>query len=180
MTLMQIITSALREMGYEPDAQNIETFRRKFTLFANEGLNELSRAMELRRTDTLTITDGEISIEELPYNCVKIIEVAQNGTSLDFYRGSSTTHIKVSTTGDVQVEYRYVARPLSSDTDVPGIPESLHNLLVIYICAREYSTANVDTQDRSKIYYSMYMKGKAAAQQDYGEVETYTIKNKGW
>ncbi len=176
MTLIQIISSALEQLGHTTDSQTQEEGRNKFTQLANEGMFDLGAAIKLRRTDELTVDDnGEIDITGLPYICSKIISVKQGDTSVNFNRGSGTYSIKVDAAGTVQVEYYYLPKEMSSDTDVPGIPANLHHLIVLFITAREHSTANVDTQNRYNALYNMYRDGKAQAARHYGEPENYTV-----
>lgn len=179
MTLTQIITAALEQQDKTTDAQMQETWRDKFTQLANEGLVDLATALRLRRTDELTVdANGEISLDDLPYECLKVLQITQNGIAVAFYRGSDTFSYKVNATGAVDAEYRYLPRQLSSDTDEPGIPERLHGLLVAYICAREYTTNDETTQSRARYFYEIYNTGKLRAEKTYGEPEAYAIYNK--
>ena len=179
MTLNDIISSALEQAGRSTDAQTVSTWRRKFTALANEGLMDLGDAIKLRRTDTLTVANGEIDLTLRPYAVSKVLSIRQGSSELDVARGSATSKLKVAATGSVTVEYRYYPHEMSSDTDVPEIPEPLHHLIPIYVCEREYSGGNVDTQNRWNAPYSLYREGRAQAKRNYGEAESYKITNKG-
>lgn len=179
MTLDQIIVAALEQLERSNDAQTQGTWSDKFTQLANEGLIDLAQALKMWRTDAATVgADGELSIEGLPYECIKVIDVRQDGKSVGFSRGKTTFTLSVPVTGAVDVEYRYIPKALSSGTDEPGIPERLHSLLVTYVCAREFTTNDEQTQRRSNIFYELYQTAKMQAQKTYGEPETYAIVNK--
>lgn len=180
MTLIQIISAALVQLGYSTDAQTQKVWRNKFTQLANEGMVDLSEAIKLRRTDRVSITDGEISIDDLPYECLKVLSVKKDGAELAVSNGSATNKVAVDATGSVDVEYQHLPKEMSSDTDKPGIPSHLHSLIVTYICACHHMTANVDTQGRYSAVYNKYLSGKAKARKHYGEPENYKIVNKGW
>lgn len=180
MTLMQIISAALQQLGYATDAQTQKVWRDKFTQLANEGMLDLGEAIKLRRTDSIPVTGGEINLDDLPFECVKVRGVSQNGADVSYSRGSATGKLAVSATGEVSVEYQYVPAAMSYDTDKPGIPERLHNLLVTYICACHHMGANVDTQNRYNPLYSKYLSGRAAAKRYYDEPIGHSIINKGW
>lgn len=179
MTLTQIVTAALEQMDRTTDAQMQETWKDKFVQLANEGLIDLAVALRLRRTDPLVANDdGQIDISELPYECLRIVRVTQNARPVAFSRGGASYLFRIGATGRVDVEYRYLPRQLSSDTDEPGIPERLHGLLVTYICAREYTTNDEVTQTRAKHFYDLYHAGKTRAEKAYGEPEAYALYNK--
>lgn len=180
MTLIEIISAALQQLGYTTDAQTQKIWRAKFTQLANEGMVDLSEAINLRRTDSISVSNGEISIGDLPYECMKVLKISQDGTEITMSKGKATDKIAVSATGSVDVEYRYLPNNMSSDTDKPGIPTHLHSLIVTYICACHHMTANVDTQGRYNAVYNKYLSGKTKARKHYGEPENYKIINKGW
>lgn len=178
MTLSEIMIAALQQLGQTTDAKTIEVWRPKFTQLANEGMLDLARAIALRRSDALTANDaGEISVFDLPYECTKVLDARQNGSSVTCSKGSATGRLLVGGSGETTVEYRYVPPDMVNDTDKPGIPDRLHHLIVLYITAREHSTANVDTQSRYNALYQMYLAGRAEAEAHYGEPEWYQLRN---
>lgn len=188
MTLMEIISSALEQQGKTSDAQVVHEWRDKFTQLANEGLIDLAGALKLRRTDIVTIPpNGILNIEngipdtENPtkyHACLKLVGIRQGSRFVRYGRGPSTYEIRVGTTGPVEVEYRYLPAQLSNETDVPGIPERLHPLLVDYVLAKDISTNDITTQQRASTFYQLYQEGKLQAQRMYGEPEFYGIRNK--
>jgi len=180
MTLLDIISSALTQMGNTNDAQVMHEWRDKLTQIANEGQADLAAALRLRRTDSIDLgDDGLLDIKsDLPYECLKVIRVLQNGREIPFGRGPSTYEIRVNASGTVEVEYRYLPKPMSNETDEPGIPERLHTLLVNYVLGKDITTNDITTQSRSQQFYELYERGKAKAQKEYGEPEFYGIVNK--
>jgi len=180
MTLVSIITDALATIGRSTDAQSLDAWRQKFTIFANDGAREIADRLNLRRTDTITATDNQIDISDLPQQCVKVVKVKQGDSELTFTMGPDSRHIDVGVSGDVDVEYRYVPQKMEDDIDQPGIPEHLQNLLVPYVVYREHMTADPNMQRRSDMYFQDYMSGLQRAKKTLGEDDTYKLYNTGW
>lgn len=180
MTLVNIITQALTELGRTTDAQQMESWKDKFTVFVNDGMRDIAEYLELRKTDTVTAAVGKISVSDLRDACVKVVSVTQNGSEIPFNMGSTSDEIEVPVEGEMQVEYRYIPKDLRNNTDKPGIPEHLHHLLVSYVVYREHMTADPTMQRRSNAFYQMYETGKRQAKKTLGEDDTYSIYNVGW
>lgn len=180
MTLVNIITQALTELGRTTDAQQMEAWKDKFTVFVNDGMRDIAEYLELRKTDTVTAAAGKISVSDLSDACVKVVSVTQNGSEIPFNMGNTSNEIEVPGEGVMQVEYRYIPHDLRNNTDKPGIPEHLHHLLVSYVVYREHMTADPTMQRRSNAFYQMYETGKRQAKKNLGEADTYSIYNVGW
>jgi hypothetical protein len=180
MTLVSIITNALATIGRSTDAQSMDAWKQKFTIFANDGAKDLAHYLQLRRTDTITATDNQIDINDLPFDCEKVVSVKQNGSDLSFTRGNASNKINVGVNGDVEVEYRYLPKDMADDIDQPGIPEHLHHLIIPYVVFKEHMTADPNTQRRADMYWQDYDKGRRDAKKTYGEEDTYKIYNAGW
>lgn len=178
MTLAQIIAAALEQLDRSNDAQMQEVWGDKLTRLANDGLIDLAAALRLRRNDEVEVHDGVIDISTLPYECLKIIGISQDGKRYRFWRDQTTYEFKTDAEGKVRIEYRYLPDQLSSNTDIPGIPERLHSLLVTYIVAREYTTNDAATQRRAEYFYQLYEQGKRRAEKMYGEPAAYAIFHK--
>ena len=177
MTLSQIVATALDQLGHSNDALTLGEWSEKFSQLANEALLDIANRLKLRRTDPAVVSDtGELSIDQLPNECTKVLSIWQGNRLIPFGRGRTTFTIQVDATGEVEVEYRYVPPIMANETDEPGIPERLHSLIVTYICAREWTST--DEQNRSNPFYELYNSGLVRAQQTYGEPETYKIYNK--
>ena len=180
MTLVSIITEALATIGRSTDAQSMEAWKQKFTIFANNGARDMAIKLQLRRTDTLTAVDNTIDISELPHDCIKILKVTQNGTELTFNQGPDKEHVDVGVDGDVEVEYRYLPAKMVDDYDQPGIPEHLQDMLVKYVVYNEHITADPNLQRRADPFYQDYMAGINLAKKTLGEDDTYQLYNTGW
>lgn len=180
MTLVNIITQALVELGMTTDAQQMDEWKQKFAMFANDGMRDLAEYLELRRTDTVTVPDGLFRVSGLEHTCLKVVGVTQNGASLPFHTGRTSDEILVDGTGEMQVEYRYVPNEIKNNTDQPGIPPYLHHLLVSYVVYREHLTADPTMQRRADAFFRMYETGKRKARKTLGEENTYQFLNVGW
>ncbi len=180
MTLVSIITQALVTLGRSTDAQSMEAWKEKLTIFANDGAKDLAEYLKLRKTETITAEDNQIDVDKLSAICVKVVSVKRNGSDLDFTMGSDTRHINIGQSGDVEVEYRYLPKEMENDIDTPGIPEHLHHLLVPYIVFREHQTADPTMQRRSDSFWQTYNFGKNEARRNLGELDTYKFYNTGW
>ena len=180
MTLGDILSAALEQLGRTVDAQQQAKWRAKFTQIINEGLIDIAEHLKPRRTDTLCVTDGEIDVRALPRECTKVLGVFRDGAAAAFSRGSETARLRVCAEGEVQVQYRYIPKALSSDSDEPELPPRLHALLVTYVCAREYQSRDENTQRRSNPYFTQYMQAKERARQDCGEPESCAITGVVW
>ena len=180
MTLISIITQALTTMGRSTDAQSMEAWKDKLTIFANDGAKDIAKFLQLRQTETIAAEDQQIDINDLSNTCIKVCAVKQAGSDLDFNQGSDSDHINVGTEGDVAVEYRYLPPDMAEDIDEPGIPAYLHHLLIPYVVYREHMTADPTMQRRSDLFWQTYYQGLMDAKKNQGEVNTYQLKNTGW
>ena len=180
MTLLEIVSSVLEQQGKTSDAQVVHKNRDRLTTIINEGLIDLASDLKLRTTETVDLgTDGILNLaEDLAQECTKLIGIRQNGRNVRYGRGPSTYEIRVDATGPAEVEYRYMPARLTNDTDVPGVPERLHPLLVNYAMGKDNTTNDVTAQQRANQFYQLYEAGKARAQRMYGEPEFYGIINK--
>lgn len=164
MTLNDIITSALAQLDRGHDAQTLDVWRGKFTGFANDGQYDLANSLKLRRTDTVTVTDGEAT---LPRECIKFIEVVQGNKRY--------SRIKDCPDGEAEITYRYSPKKMANTTDQPDIPEHMHGLIVTYVVARERASGDVTTQRGANIYMQLYEAGKTSLRPNRDE---YSIINR--
>lgn len=180
MTLISIITQALIVLNRTTDAQSMEAWKDKFTMFANDGCADIAEYMNLKKSEEVEITDGVLHADQLTEDCQKIISVKQNGSDVSFTLGDMTGDVKIGTSGKVTVEYRYLPAPMSNDIDEPAIPKQLHPLLVPYIAHCEHMTADPTTQRRSDAFYQKYLQGLKQAKRNLGEEDTYKITGVQW
>lgn len=180
MTSLEILQSVLLQQGKTTDAQVEHKNRDRLFNLLNEGLIDLASDLKLRTTETVDVgTDGILDlVEDLTQECTKLIGIKQNGKPVRYGRGPTTYEVRVFTTGPVEVEYRYMPARLTNDTDVPGVPDRLHPLLVNYVLGKDNTTNDVTAQQRANQFYQLYEAGKARAQRMYGEPEFYNIINK--
>ena len=180
MTLVNIISQALIEVGRTTDAQQMAAWKDKFTVFVNDGIRDLAEYLHLRMTDTVSAADGKIDIGDLSHSCVKVVAVRQNGSDVTFQTSGSSNAIEVTGNGEYEVEYRYIPKEVQNNSDQPAIPEHLHHLLVTYVVYREHMTASPTMQRRSDAFFQTYERGKRKARQYLGESDSYAITNVGW
>lgn len=177
MTLSEILSQTLTELNRTTDAQQVEAWRGRIVPYINEGMRDLARYLQLRRTDTVTATDKTINVSDLPHACIKVVSVTQDSRDIGFRLSSFSDRISVDTDGEMQVEYRYIPTDIKNDTDVPGIPQALHRMLVTYAAYRE-NLAN--DPRRADGYRQMYEIDKRFLRKTMGEEDTYNIINVGW
>ena len=177
---MEIRSAVLKQQGKSTDAQVVQENRDRLTTVINEGLIDLTQDLNLRTTETVDIEDRRILdiAEDLSQECTKLIGITQGGMAVAYGRGPSTQQVRVDAAGEIDVEYRYVPAQLTNDTDVPGIPERLHPLLVNYALGKDNTTNDITAQQRAGQFYQLYEAGKLRARRMYGEPEYYRIINK--
>lgn len=176
MTLNEITTAALVQLGRSTDSQTIEEWRNAFNRYANDAIKDIAETMQLYRTDTAPVADGVINTADLPYCCYRVLSV---DGSVRFTPGRSAGEIVFATDKETaEVRYRYIPKAISNASDVPGIPEHTHPLIVLYILARERASRDAATQRGSSVYYEMYNAGKAKLRPHLGEPDTYKLLNR--
>ena len=180
MTLETIIRRALIELGRGVDAQSTEAWSERFTMFANDAVQDLAEYLELRRTDTVEVEWTTLPLSLLERPCLKVLSVKKAGTDVIFTQGASSEEIMVGTNGTLTVEYRYAPKEMANRIDEPDVPENLHPLIVSYAVYREHLTADPTMQRRADAFYQLYETGKRKARKTLGETDTYAFKNTGW
>lgn len=180
MTLLNIITRSLVELGRTTDEQSISAWREKLTIFANDGIDDLAEHIDARRTDKIEAENGAFLLSKLPRSCLKIVSVKKNGSDIEFTLAANSKEVQVDAEGEIEVEYRFSPKELQNDTDVPDIPEHLHKLVVSYCVYREHMTADPTMQRRSDAFYRLYEEGKRKARKNRGETDAFALINTGW
>jgi len=177
MTLVNILTRALVELGRKTDAQSMDAWREKLTIFANDGCADLAEYLNLKRTDTVTATDGIVKLSDLERGCRKIVSASQNGSSLSVTETNDSKTINVGSSGEVQVTYRYIPKDMENDIDSPDVPEALHRLIVTYVVYRDHLSLDPSMQGRATAILQVYERGRMNARKKYGESDIYSIYN---
>ncbi len=179
MTLNDIIVSALAQLDRGHDSQTVDTWRDKLTRYANEAVTDLATILQLRRTDTLQVTNNTADIAALPRCCVKVLYIARNMSRIPFIAGSSSTQIRVlCDDGPVQLHYRYLPDDMTSPTDIPELPAYCHGLIVTYVVARERASADPSMQRGANVYFGLYNASKRGLRSLVGEPDQYQFVNR--
>ena len=179
MTLNDIIVSALAQLDRGHDSQTVDTWRDKLTRYANEAVTDLATILQLRRTDTLQVTNNAADIAALPRCCVKVLYIARNMSRIPFIAGSSSTQIRVlCDDGPVQLHYRYLPDDMTSPTDIPELPAYCHGLIVTYVVARERASADPSMQRAANVYFGLYNASKRGLRSLVGEPDQYQFVNR--
>lgn len=178
MTLTDIVTGALQQLGRSSDRQTMDTWEKQLTAYANEAVMDIAKTVGLHRSEPVEVADGEIDLSALERSCIKVISVKQNGEHVFFRAGSATNKIAVLAEGPVVVDYRYKPQDLSNSTDKPEVPLHTHSIIVTYVVARERMSQDVSTQGGANPYFEMYHSKLNALRSNSGEPDKYKITNK--
>lgn len=179
MTLNDIIVSALAQLDRGHDSLTVDTWRDKFTRYANEAVTDIATALQLRRSDTMEVQDGLLDTASLPRCCVKVLTLHRGLTRLPFITGPDTAAIRVlGGDGPAKVHYRYLPDDMRSPTDVPELPEYCHGMIVTYVVARERASADPATQRGASLYFELYQAAKRRLRAVRGEADCYQIQNR--
>lgn len=160
MTLSDIIVAALAQLGRGHDQRSLDTWRRKFTRFANDAICDIAATMKLYRTESMHIEGSTIDTVRLSRPCLKVLAVTQDGFPLKFTVGEGSGLVCVRGTGVVEVTYRYIPDTVQLPSDVPEIPEYMHGLIVSYVVARERMSGDTSSQKGYDAYMQLYEIGK--------------------
>lgn len=178
MTLNEMIVAALSMLDRGQDAQTVETYRNAFTLYANEAMYKLARAYQPRRTQRVKLAGHCFSLGDLERECLRVMAVRQGGRPVYFNQDTETGRFVCRAAGEVEVTYCYLPQDLSSTTDAPELPESMHRLIPEYIVARHRSGGDPDTQGAFVAYYQEFNAGLGEIQKShYGQPDTFLFKN---
>lgn len=177
MTLNDIIVAALAQLDRGHDAQSLDTWRDKFTRFANEAVLDLCGQYQPRRTEDIKIEKGLFNVALLSHECIKVYAIEQGGKPLRF-SGMDTGMLAVGGSGAAQATYRFVPAILTSPTDVPEVPGWMHGLIVCYVVARERAAGDVGLQRGGNVYFQMYEAGKRGIRPHLGDTDSYRIVNR--
>ena len=178
MTLNDFITGALVQLGRGTDAMTFDTFRAKFTVFANEAQNDLAETLKPFRTDVLSPVNNEADLRSLTRECVEILRINQSGRPAAFTRGDSSNIILLPCDQPAAITYVFRPKPLENLDDACELNLSAQNLIIDYIVGRERMSGDVSTQGGSRMYLALYENAKARLKSSIGEAEAHRIINK--
>jgi hypothetical protein len=180
MTLKELLTGALLQLGRGTDAQTLESWRDKLTRYINDAMIDLTADLQPRRTDTLTLTDGTLITSELPRAAVKILALTRGDVRLPFYYGLATDRLRVPCVedGEIDVTYRYMPESLKVDTDIPDLPEWCHGALISYAVGRERAAGDGASIAAARACFELYNASKRVMRAHRGELDAYAIQNR--
>ena len=159
MTLSQIITQALRQLGEDP--QDVSEYEESFTIYANMGYDIAVREyLKPRRILCFELDENGYAPVR---GCIisKVIrltdkdghdaafDLAGDGRSLTVWRDDLKNQ---SVTALCEISFP----PLEEGEDEPQIPEYAHSALCDYICYRHLSSGNLAKQSRAQFYQTSF------------------------
>ncbi len=183
MTLNDILVASLAQLDRGHDAQTLDTWRDKLTLFVNDAVKDIAAAIPQKRREKVKLIGGRIQTESLSRECLRVYRVIINGADVEFTDGEETGAVYIEnaqrlSVNDVEVLYAFAPRTLTSPTDVPELPEICHGLIVCYVVGRERASGDVSTQSGSNPYMRLYENGKSALRQRAGGQNRFRIVNR--
>ncbi|MBQ9950321.1 MAG: hypothetical protein IJO93_06345 [Clostridia bacterium] len=156
MTLNEIIAAALTELGRGHDARSMDSFRKKFTNFANDALYDLAASFKLHRTEQVRVDGSTVDTRMLSRECLKVLAITQDGFPLRFSECEASGIVCVRGTGLVDVTYRYMPDSMSVASDEPEIPHYLHGLIICYVVGRERMSGDTSSQKGANAHMQVY------------------------
>jgi len=179
MTLKELLTGALLQLDRATDAQTLEAWRDKLTRYLNDAIIDLTGELQPRRTDELTLTDGTLSLMDLPRAAIKVTALTRDGKRLPFYYGFGSDDLRVpcAPDGAIRVTYRYMPEPLRYDTDVPDLPEWCHGALICYAVGRERASGDGASLAAARACFEIYQAARRNMRAHRGELDAYAIEN---
>ena len=188
MNLREIIEATLIELDRGTEADTVAMYAKKFTMYANEAVNEIARRF---KACTLNYTELEgnpvgfdITSSDFDHACKRIVRVlpatvTESGGVISFtahfdkrpyefkqiVHGTPYIHVwgNDAKAGDaIAVEYLYVPNPMTVESleglepDSPDLPPHLHELIPLYVRAREQCGQDPALQGTSSAYFSLF------------------------
>ena len=180
MTLQELLTGVLRQLDRGTDAQTVEAWRDKLTVYINDAIVDLANEFQPRRTDPVTVADGRIDLAALPRPCVKVTALTIGEQRWPFYYGTGCSELRVpgAADGPATLCYRYVPPRLSADTDVPELPEWSHSLLVLYAAGRERAAGDGASLAAARACFELYNAAKRGIRAHKGEADAYAFTHR--
>lgn len=182
MKLSDIIVSALNDLDGSTDAQSIEAYSTKFTMYANAAIRLIAERYAATRTETMSLTDGIFSVDDLERECIKIVAVLdEEENAVEFYQkpqGSGDFFCDTDYTS-VDVTYTFYPKLLSNTSDEPELPKFTHEYVPLYIVARSRSGGDPDTQGAAAVHYQLFNAALSKmGNASRGDPQSYKIINR--
>ena len=164
MTTLQLMEMTLRKLDRPTDNDTVALYKERLLGYLNEALLDLAAEFRPWRRDTLTVTNGQAELSDLPLACLKVLAARVDGQRRLFYYGSTRGTLLFPGMGDgtVELTYRYQPALLAELSDEPQLPEGLQGLLAEYAAARERSRFDAASQNAARLDLTVYreLKGK--------------------
>ena len=169
MTTQQLIKLTLRKLDRPTDNDTVALYRERLTGYLNEAILDLTVELRPWRRDSVTVTQGQAELSDLPLACHKVLAARIDGKRRLFYYGSTRGTLLFPGMGDgtVEITYRYVPEFLAELTDEPEIPEEIQGLLAEYAAARERSRFDAASQNAARLDLTLYSEIKDRLKRDY-------------
>lgn len=181
MTLNEIIAAALGRLGRGNDEQTIDHYRSTFTDYANRAVKKISLKFKQTRKETIVLDEEYMfSVGDLSRQCYKILAVRAAGKHVDFFQDPPGSGDFVCRTKEpeVDVTYRFVPNKLSAPSDVPELPEYMHDIIVHYIVACERCGGDPETQGTSSADFQLFNQELSELlRETRGEPRSYKLMN---
>lgn len=161
MTLNDIIIAALSQLDRGHDPITLERWRRKLTRFANDALLDLAITFKPLRRENAKLSGSVLDTSALDRPCLKVDNILKDGFPLRHSPIDASGIISVRGVGEVTVVYQYMPRELKRASDIPELPLHLHQLIVLYVTARERMSGDISTQNGANPYMQQYETAKA-------------------
>ncbi len=157
MTLLDLITMALKKANEDTDAETIHAEKDVLTQYINEAYREISRFRErLFMSEVLSSEDGFLSYSLFSKKPMFVIcAKTPSGGAVSFRH--EALGIRLAGENGAQVEYYYMPDPLTEDGDVPEIPEYAHTALSDYAAYRFLSGEGSESREKAQEYLRAYI-----------------------
>lgn len=180
MTCTEIVVAALDRLGRGTDDQTVDNYWATFLQYANRAIRIIARKYKACRKETVPLTDGVFSTDQLERECVKIVRVVANGQSVGFEQdvdGSGEFTCNTTAT-EATVYYRFLPKLVVSHIEEPELPRHMHVLITHYIVACERCGGDPDTQGTSSADFEIFNSLVAAIEScKLGQASAYTLDN---
>jgi len=174
MTLLEIIETALKQMGEDTDAAAMDEYKGLLTRYVNEAYMEIVRQkLRLIHTETVTFGDFKADAASLSRDLFAVVKIEkEDGANVPF-KVSGGVIYALNADGELSVSYYYLPEALSEDTDVPETPEMSHMCMADYATFRGLLLGGSGSRDKAEVFIRRYLNGFAGL-----GTQSFHIRNK--
>ena len=179
MTTQKLMEMTLRKLDRPADNSTVTLYKERLMGYLNEAMLDLTAEFRPWRRDTLTVTNGQAELSDLPCACLKVLGAFVDGQRRLFYYGSSrgTLRFPGMGSGTAEITYRYQPAPLAELSDEPQLPEGWQGLLAEYAAARERSRFDAASQNAARLDLTLYRELKGKLKRNYPAQDLSRIYN---